>query len=160
MELGVPETDILISGDAPDKRHTRGESDFFIEMAREQGWTSAVVLTQPHQLLRAVLGTLKVMELQKYGMEVYGLAPSSTSWFEVVKGSQGMEAKPRFEHIADELNRVSLYQKKGDLVSAHDALSYLRLRELGQLRLGHLDWGSQLYNLSLPDEVSMNQYSI
>ena len=134
IELDIPD-DKIICPDLPGY-HTRQETDAFLDLAKKQGWTSAVNLNQPHQVLRTMLGTLKSLEQLNYGMEIYAASPSFVLWQEVVKGSQGLEAKTREEHIAEELSRIPTYQEKGDICSFEELFVYLKVRESGTLKLG------------------------
>lgn len=127
---GVNEDAILYSGDA---RHTKAESDAFLRLAKEQGLKSVAVLAQPHQILRAMLSLVASIKEQNYWIEAYPLVPESTDWELLVCGSQGLEAKPRKEHIRDELERIALYQAKGDLASFDELSDYLRKRDSNQL---------------------------
>lgn len=145
----------------PGGYHTKWESDDFVKFCAQNRWTSGVILTQPHQLLRATLGMIVSMEQQKYGMEVYTASPTNTPWQEVVKGSQGRGGeKPRIGHIADELIRIPRYQRKGDLASFPELFGYLELRERGLLRLGNLGGIPQGLHDLQPDRLLVNFYSI
>lgn len=115
--------------------HTWEENQAFVQLGMKMRWGSAALLTQPHQLLRAMLGTIKAMEKIGYVMEIYTIAPPYTPWYETTKGSQGMEAKIRLEHIDDELSRIPKYQQQGNLATFEELFSYLEARERGALRL-------------------------
>lgn len=125
--------------------HTKWENQDFVRLAGKRGWLSGVILTQPHQILRATLGMIRAMQEQQYGMEIYTAIPSQVPWGEVVKGSQGREEKPRIEHIKDELARVARYQQNGDIASFEDLFAYLESRDKGKLVLGPTERGSQLF---------------
>lgn len=126
QEMGVDPNRILLADPA---YHTRQENETFCKLAQREGWKSAVIVTQPHQLLRAMLGMAKVMEETSYWMEVYTAAPRTTPWLEIVGGSQGLERKPRLAHIQDEFNRILAYQQKGDLASFEKFFAYLINRD-------------------------------
>lgn len=114
--------------------HTLEENSAFLDLSRNMGWRSGVILTQPHQLLRAILGMVYVMNETGYQMEIYTAAPDNTPWHEVTRVNQGIEEKPRIENIADELERVYDYQRKGDLATFEELLAYLKARERGSIR--------------------------
>lgn len=116
--------------------HTQQENDTFLEHSKKEGFRSGVILAQPHQVLRAMLGMLKAMQEQSYVMEVYAVAPKCTLWQEVVRGNQGLEEKRRVEHIGDELKRVYDYQQLGWLATFEELFIYLAKRENKTLRLG------------------------
>lgn len=109
--------------------HSRSESDVFLKKAREQGWKSAIVLTQPHQILRVILGTIKSMSESNNWIRIYALTPKSTSWEKKVFGSQGKKLLQRFEHIKEEFVRISRYQKLGQLAKFQELFNYLERRK-------------------------------
>ncbi len=135
MEKGVPEEAIVI----PEREafHVRQENTVFIEESRARRWETAAILAQPHQLLRTMLGVIQAMNQSGYLMEVYTAFPNPTSWQEVVYGNQGIEEKPRSEHIDDELKRVIYYQSTGELATFEELFAYLTARDKGSLRLTH-----------------------
>lgn len=133
LEQQVP-TESILYPDTP-SHHTRQENDSFLQLSMEMGWRSGMILTQSHQLLRAMLGMIRVMDEAHYQMEIYTCAPSSTPWYEVVNGNQGLEeAKPRILYIQDEMQRVQQYQQKGDIATFDELFAYLESRERGSLR--------------------------
>lgn len=127
VALGVPVDKIVYSEPA---YHTRQESDVYVDMARQEGWGNAIVLSQPHQALRAILGTLmSVRNAGDYPLRVYSGFPPNTDWDKIVYGSQGQNPMPRRDHCALEMQRVIAYQEKGDLVSLKDYLEYKKMRD-------------------------------
>lgn len=93
--------------------HTLTESQAFLQTMEDNNWHSAIVLTQPHQILRAFLGGVRTINDRKLDVELYSKVPSLTDWERRVKGSQGAEMKERSSHIGDEVDRVYAYQAKG-----------------------------------------------
>lgn len=116
--------------------HTRQENHAFLELARQQEWKTGLILAQPHQLLRSMLGMLQIMEQSGYMMAIYTATPNSTPWQETVKGNQGLESKPRVDHISDELDRIFERQASGELASLDQLIAYLEARDKGTLLLG------------------------
>ncbi|MDO8573443.1 MAG: hypothetical protein Q7R77_01705 [Candidatus Daviesbacteria bacterium] len=151
IEYGVPPDQIIFAAEGG--YHTELESDGFLTLAAEKGWLSGAILTQPHQLLRATLGMVRAMQQQWYVMNVYTVTPPTTNWNEIVFGSQGMEAKPRVDHIVDELVRVAKYQQDGGLVSFTELFAYLEKRDRNELVLGPTERGSQLFTRGLPSGI-------
>lgn len=131
VQMGVSKKDILYGGSG---KNTKTESEGFLALAKEKSWNTAVVLAQPHQILRAILGLVKSMEQQNYWIYAYPVIPSYTPWQEVVSGSQGFEKKTREEHIRDEYDRIVRYQQQGYLASFDELFNYLRRCELGVLK--------------------------
>ncbi|QQR78226.1 MAG: hypothetical protein IPJ68_04040 [Candidatus Moraniibacteriota bacterium] len=90
----------------PPAYDTREESLAFITLAQKKGWKSAVIVSQPHQVLRAMLNAVAAMQELGYTMRIYAVAPSSVAWEKLVYGSQGEECLPLSEHILPERNRI------------------------------------------------------
>lgn len=132
LRQGVPD-EMILHPDSP-SHQTREENNAFLELSMEMKWRSAIILAQPHQLLREMLGMVKVMCEADYFMKIYTTAPTFTPWYEVIHVNQGIESKPRIENIADELQRIQDYQQKGDLTSFDELFTYLEARERGSLR--------------------------
>lgn len=132
VRQGIP--DEIILHPVSVSSHTNEENDAFLELSMKMKWRSAVILAQPHQLLREILGMVIVMNKTEYLMEIYTAAPPITPWYEVIRVNQGIETKPRIENIADELQRISDYQQKGDLATFDELFAYLKARDRGSLR--------------------------
>jgi len=108
--------------------NTKVEGDAMLSYSLEQGWKSAVIICQPHQALRAMLGLVKSMADRGEWMRIYVVVPSCTDWFRPVFGSQGHDELPRYLHIQQELVRIRLYETRGDLCSPTDLIEYCRNR--------------------------------
>lgn len=123
-ELGVPrDAIVLVPGDGA---HTRTEGDDFVRLARERGWSEALILMNPHETLRVMLGLLVSFRLFGHAMHATPVTPATTDWNRVVYGSQGALALPRAHHILEEARRVLAYQAKGDLASLDELDRYYR----------------------------------
>jgi len=135
LEQQVPLENIL----QPDtsSHNTRQENDAFLELSMKMEWRSGIILAQPHQLLREILGMVLVMNRAQYQMEVYTIAPTLTPWYEVIRVNQETAPKPRIANIYDELRRIYKYQHQGDLASFKELFAYFKARERGSLRLTH-----------------------
>ena len=105
--------------------NTLEENFSFLEAAKVRGWRSAIVVAQPHQLLRIFLGAVRVMEKENYLMFLYAVCPSQVDWRREVYGSQGQKFIPRYGHVAEEYKRIEKYQAEGDLASTDELLQYL-----------------------------------
>lgn len=147
-EQQIPPENIL----HPETRafHTRQENDAFLELSKQMVWRSGVILAQPHQIIRPMLGMLQAMDVGGYQMEIYTAAPEVTPWLEVVRGNQGIELKPRIEHISDELERIYRYQTSGELATFEQLFDYLKAREERSLILDPMERGSKKLTGHLP----------
>lgn len=141
LKQEVPVESIL-HPDTP-SHHTREENTSFLELSMRMSWKSGIILTQPHQLLRAMLGMVQVMNEAQYLMKIYTATPTSIPWYEVTHVHQGLEEKPRIQNIVDELQRVYEYQQKGDLATFEELFTYLEAR----------DRGSQRFNRNFPPQL-------
>lgn len=131
LTQGIPTENIIFPNTMA--FHARQENDAFLELSKQMEWRSGVILAQPHQLLRAMLGMVQAMNLGGYQMEIYTAAPVSTPWQQVVSGNQGLESKPRIDHIQDEWERVRRYQDLGNLATFGQLFDYLKARDTGNL---------------------------
>ena len=114
----------------------KGENEEYINLALARNWKRAVILTQPHQMVRTFLGAVKSMADRDYWMQLYGVTPRSVDWWKVVRGSQGAEVLHRIRHIDREDSRIPRYLKEGkygkggcDLATYEELFAYLRTRE-------------------------------
>lgn len=131
VRLGVPQDRIIYAPHLIPGEHgfnTKDESDAFLKVCSEREFKTGVIVTQPHQVVRAMLGAVRTINKNGYEIGVWSVSPQSTDWGKRVKGSQGNELKPRMEHIEDEIKRVFAYQDKGDLASFSELLNYLKNR--------------------------------
>lgn len=148
-EQRIPITSILL----PETQafHTRGENDTFLELSQQNNWLTGLILTQPHRLLRAMLGMLQAMEQGGYMMAIYTAAPNYTPWQEVAYGNQSIKSQPRFQNIAEELERVYQYLASGELASFDQLSAYLKARDDSSLILGSVEKGSERLTRDLPN---------
>jgi|SRR3989344_2111688 len=109
--------------------HTRNESDAFLRTAANKGLNTAVVLTNPHQIVRAMLGVVKTINDTGQEIDVWCMVPDTTGWNKRVMGSQGKELKPRRDHVPSEIDRIFKYQAQADLASFDDLYAYLAKRD-------------------------------
>ncbi len=128
LELGVPDPAIVAVPGAAE--HTRAEGDDFVRLAAARGWREALILMNPHETLRVMLGLLRSFELFGHRLRATPVTPSATDWSREVYGSQGAHRLPRAHHILEEVRRVLAYQAKGNLVTLAELDTYYR-DELG-----------------------------
>ncbi|TSC93686.1 MAG: Uncharacterized protein CEN91_149 [Candidatus Berkelbacteria bacterium Licking1014_85] len=118
----VHQDKIIISEPA---KNSREENKMFLKLAKENGWMNVIIISQPHQLLRLMLGALK--EIKNRGMRIglYSTAPNSTNWRKKVYASQGEKRDARFDDIQSEFKRISKYIKDGHLATLEELVEYL-----------------------------------
>ena len=108
--------------------NTKEENEMFLKLAMQMRWRSAIILCHPHQILREFLGMIASMRDHKYWMRIYAVVPKTTDWTKLVYGSPRIPLSPRFDHIAEELERIPRYQAKGDLAQYYELYPYLQIR--------------------------------
>lgn len=123
--------------------NTKQDGDEFLEVSRQKEWKTAATFAWPHQILRAFLGQIRTIRDRNYPMRVYCVYPEHTDWGKKVYGSQADEFKFRREHIRDELTRIPVYQKKGDLASFEELINYLKWRD-GSLDQRELNFSNRV----------------
>lgn len=111
--------------------NTLEENQVFLKLAREKRWKRAILVSQPHQILRIFLGAVQTMKIQGYWMTLYASVPSVTDWLKPVYGSQGQKLLPRHQHISEEEEKVIQYQGRGDIATLDDLLHYLNEQRPG-----------------------------
>lgn len=124
---GVRGVDICVTDPA---KNTKEENEMFLMLAMQKEWRSAVIIGQPHHILREFLGMIASMRDHAYWMRIYAAAPRTVDWTKLVYGSPSVLLTPRLEHIFQELERIPRYQAKGDLAQYNELYSYLGIRSL------------------------------
>lgn len=116
LRLGIPENSIFFEETAP---HTRAEAERAMKLAKEKGWETILIATSPHHQYRAFLTFLKAM--RDAGLElslVNAVAP--LSWSEQTPWGARRALLPQ------EFDRITEYQKKGDVALYEDGVEYLK----------------------------------
>lgn len=122
-ECGLERSSITLTEPA---RNTRDENTAFLGLARERGWQSAIIIAQPHQLFRIILGALNEMKRRQMSFILRWAYPSNVDWQKLIRASQGEVRNCRFDDIRAEFERIPRYIAKGDLVTLGELIEYLR----------------------------------
>lgn len=116
VRLGVPKEVIHVESVGP---HTRGEADRAMELAKEMGWQTILIVTSPHHEYRAFLTFLRAM--RDAGLELKIIrATAPLSWSEETPWGQ------RVDLLHQEFARIAEYQSKGDVASFEEGIAYLK----------------------------------
>lgn len=130
VRMGIAEEDVIFSDQG---FHTRQEGDAFLKYSNENNLRRAIALTNPHQIVRAMLGLVKKINEDDLPIAVYTFVPEpgTFNWGRMVKGSQGLERKPVFKHFFQELNGISTYQRKipPDVATFEELFEYIKRRD-------------------------------
>lgn len=115
VRRGVPKDAIHFESVAP---HTRGEADRAMELARKNRWNSLVVVTSPHHQYRAFLTFVEALHDADLSLKLIN-AVAPLSWTERTPWGT------RSELLHSEFDKIAEYQKKGDVASYEEGITYL-----------------------------------
>ena len=96
--------------------HTRAEADATLRIAQKEGWKTILLVTTHYHQPRAFLSWVKA--LSDLGMNMNLLVITVTEFPEFKKESED-------EALLRELERIALYQEKGDVASFKEGIEYL-----------------------------------
>jgi hypothetical protein len=126
--VGIPpvpaDTDLL---------HTLIEATSAVRYAKEQGYRNLVVTAAPFQQPRAFMTAITAALREYPELYLYSLPGKAMPWQEEVVHSQGKLEDTRAGLIAGEMERISCYHDRNDLISVSEALDYLNRRD-GKVR--------------------------
>ncbi len=118
VKLGIKEVNIIAEETAA---HTRAEADSTLRMAKEKGWTSLILVTTPYHQYRALLTWIKALNDNDVNIELF---MGTTQTFPEFKEESEDETLQR------EMERIKLYQDKGDVASWKEGEDYLKKRNM------------------------------
>lgn len=130
VSMGIPQKDIYLIPLAKDfPPSTDAEALGLVRYAKANGWKSIYVVAPPLHQMRAFITTVSHAMREKSDIKIYSFPGIPQSWEEHVVHSQGIQKGTRSELLADELEKIEKYYRKGDLVSAEEVLEYLERRD-------------------------------
>ena len=119
IKYGVPEHALHVEEVA---NNSKSESVRMMELAKKNGWKTLLLVTSPHHQYRIFLTWLKSM--RDAGIELILInAPAPLPWF--ADNPWGRRA----DLLEQEWKRIEEYQRKGDVASFVDGISYLEWKE-------------------------------
>lgn len=110
--------------------HTLIESEALVDYLKCNNYTSVFVVAPPFQQLRAFMTAVTVTLREYPELLVFSYPGVSKPWQDTVIHSQGHLQSSRKDLIRSELERITTYQRKGDLASFNEVLEYLDGRSL------------------------------
>ena len=129
-QLGLPEEQIEeVKIKESSMLNTLIESEVIIRFAKKHRYRSLFVVAPPFQQLRALMTAVTVALREYPELLIYSYPGIAMSWQEEVIHSQGTLKAKRCDLIQEELERIEKYQRKGDLTTPEQVLSYLNKRE-------------------------------
>lgn len=117
FRLGLPKDKILF--EETRGANTRAEAVRAMELAKENGWKSIIIVTSPHHQYRAFLTFLKAMYDSKLNLSLIN-APADLSMTDPNPWGR------RADLLTQEFVKIGEYQKKGDVASYEDGTAYLK----------------------------------
>lgn len=120
--VGVPHAKILTTRGG---QNTGDESQAFVEFSQEHNIRRAMLLTNPHQLLRAMMTFVRAMQCVGYWLTIIPVAPKLVSWETLCFGSQGEKKLPRYAHAFEEAARIRAYVDNGWICTFEDLRRYV-----------------------------------
>ena len=105
------------------------EAEAMVNYAKKNQYKDLYIISSPFHQLRAFMTSVTAALKYYPEIRVYSYNGTSLSWLETVVHSQGKTSGQRKELIKGELDRIRIYQQKGDLASESDILDYLDKRE-------------------------------
>lgn len=119
--IGIPPTNST-------RLHTLIEAESLVRYALAQGFSRIFVTAAPFHQLRAFMTTVTVVLREFPELQVFNRVGATLPWNETVHHSQGTLRCARQALIQSELERISIYQAKGDLAPTEQVLGYLNWR--------------------------------
>lgn len=128
--LGIAENRIHpVSMDDAKLLNSRTESIALVEYAKTNNIHTLEIIAPPFHQLRALMTAITIVLEMNADIAVYSRPGKPIPWTETAVHSQGKLNAPRSRLIHEELIRIETYQKKGDLASTDDVLTYLNSRD-------------------------------
>lgn len=135
VRMGVPNEDII---DSTPGYHTRQEGDAFLNYSIEHGFHDAIALTNPTQIVRAVLSLVAKIDSDHLPVNVFARVPDPLTfdWGRMVKGSQGADRKPTYKHLFQEFKGIHKYQNyppPNNIATFSKLFEYIEARDAGEI---------------------------
>lgn len=99
--------------------HTRGEAESTLRLAQEHGWKTLLLVTTEYHQYRAFLTFVKTMRDMNMELELIMVPENEFPQF---------HSKTYEDVIAGEIERIMIYQQKGDVASYEEGIAYLQKR--------------------------------
>lgn len=122
LEYGIA-ADVIIRSEGG--QNTGAETISFVKLAHERGWGNAMILANPHQLLRTMMAMVKAMEKIGYRFKVSPTAPTEYSWKTLGYGSQGGNLETWWQQAISEAVKVVDYIERGWVCTFDELREYV-----------------------------------
>lgn len=109
--------------------HTRMEASALLDHLKTKPYRRVGVTAAPFHQVRAFMTAISVAIDNRSTVLLYSCPGTPQSLLEPASHSQGASSARRRDLIAKELERIDVYQKKGDLAATAAILTYLEERD-------------------------------
>jgi uncharacterized SAM-binding protein YcdF (DUF218 family) len=110
--------------------HTLSEAEAMVNWARYQKYKQILVVAAPFHQPRAFMTAITAALRFYPELQLYSQTGEPLAWLDEAVHSQGNAKALRKDLIAGEQERISKYQKQGDLATYDQVLQYLNNRDL------------------------------
>ncbi|GEO06025.1 hypothetical protein AAE02nite_36890 [Adhaeribacter aerolatus] len=109
--------------------HTLSEAEAMVQKARQQGYSTMVVIAPPFHQPRAFMTAITAALRLYPELRLYSLPGEALPWLGEAVHSQGNKKALRKDLIQGEADRITTYHAKGDLASVAEVIDYLNKRD-------------------------------
>jgi len=109
--------------------NTLVEAEALVRFVKQQAFGSLFVAAAPFHQMRAFMTAVTAANRDYPRLRLYSHPGAVLPWAQTVSHSQGTTRGARSELLQAELERIEKYQKKGDLASFNEVLTYLNRRD-------------------------------
>lgn len=110
--------------------NSRTESIALMQYAVKKGFQSLEIIAPPFHQPRAFMTAVTIALEENIDVAIQNRPGKAFSWNDTASHSQGTLKAPRSDLIHTELERIEIYQTKGDLASNSTVLEYLNHRKM------------------------------
>lgn len=111
-----------------DSINTKIESNAVIEWAKKNNIKDLIICAPPFHILRAFMTIVSSAIDINYKINIYTLSGLVDNWRKITISHQGLNKTSFNNFIKLELDRISIYNKKGDIKNANIIWDYLMRR--------------------------------
>ncbi len=121
MKMGISAKDMILENKSQDTYQQGQEA---MKIIKKNKWQKVILVASLFHQLRAFLTFLKAMQDVRLKIKIFNASVKNLAWFE--KTSLG---KTRFELLAEELEKIEQYTKRGHLANVKTAIIYQKWKE-------------------------------
>lgn len=128
--LGVPERIITpVKIEDGTGVNTLTEAQALIDLMLNTDWKSGYIIAPPFHQIRAFATTASIVIKKCPRIKIYNNTGLNLGWNKTSRHSQGILSGKRYEFLHAELEKLSRYCQKGDILPLPEILNYLKNRD-------------------------------